>query len=502
MSHSVVFCPVVAGSGARILRIEAALGRGFSGLQLLGIPGEAARQLRERVRSALEAAGAQVSSRRLVVQVGPLESVRQLRSPWERLDFPVAAAIALAMRKKDPVPAGVWLLAGELSIAGEIRPSEGDAAWAWALREGEWRLHGGGKAFPLLSDWLSACNSAEAPAKTSLDAVAEELCERSECQRKRIQRLCDVLLELKLRPELVLAMALCAIARRPLLLVGPPGVGKSYALHRFPFFLRALTPLERMELRLLEGAPLAGWDPPVRRPHHSASMASLTGGASLRPGELSLAHGGGLLLDELIEFDRDALDALREPLDAQRIRLSRTGGQVEYPAGFILGMASNPCSCGHFHSRKHGCRCNRSQLQRGLGKLTGPLADRCLVQRWVSDEEPDSLHKSPLVRCLDPLWDLGEVGAVARGRFAEQIFRLQEREASLDPGPMAFEEGNVGAGVCVGEGLRAQSLVWELQRAAQLLLVEGGWLEVDTFERERAGLERLRDLRLRIQKSV
>jgi magnesium chelatase family protein len=186
------------------------------------------------------------------------------------------------------------------------------------------------------------------------------------------------------------ALEVAAAGGHSVLMIGPPGTGKSMLAARFPGILPALSEAESLEVAAVHSVSSAGFDAtrwgerPFRAPHHSASAAALVGGGFLpRPGEISLAHHGVLFLDELPEFDRDVLEALREPIETGRVAISRAARQVQYPARFQLIAAMNPCPCGHCGDRTGRCRCTPERIARYRGRISGPLADRIDIKLEV-----------------------------------------------------------------------------------------------------------------------
>ena len=196
--------------------------------------------------------------------------------------------------------------------------------------------------------------------------------------------------EVKGQPQAKRALEVAASGGHSLLMIGPPGTGKSMLAARFPGILPPMSEAESLEVAAIHSVSAAGFEAtrwgerPYRAPHHSASSAAMVGGGQLpRPGEISLAHRGVLFLDELPEFDRDVLESLREPLESGKVSISRAARQSQFPARFQLVAAMNPCPCGHCGSPAGRCRCTPDRIARYRGRISGPLADRVDIKLEV-----------------------------------------------------------------------------------------------------------------------
>lgn len=418
------FSVVLVGVECHVIEIEAVVASGFSGIHLLGIGGDVVRDMRERVRSALESADFVLPAKRIVVNLTPATSLRLARTPLEELDFAVAAAVVLAIDEDrnpsadDGRPQSQRYFLGELSLTGLLRPLSRPSPVESLLA----RLRPDEMLFlPRDSGLESARNSRMVSVNSFLEwcsgreggrfsqVQAEECGDLAQpttgafgTPLERVERV----LGFYSRPSLALVTLLVAAAgRHNLLLAGEPGVGKSFLAQRLMELQPPLSEPERAEVTLIQASDICAEarrldERPFRSPHHTATSAALIGGASLRPGEVTLAHRGLLFLDELAEFGRGALEALREPLDSGRVVLSRASGAVEFPASFQLCAATNPCPCGFLLSRRRSCRCSPTVVRKYHLKLSGPILDRFALQVWLGDEPEAGLFQAALESTL------------------------------------------------------------------------------------------------------
>ncbi len=443
MTLAVVMSRALDGLEAPEVHVEVQLANGLPSFTLVGLADTEVKESRERVRAALQQSGFSFPhNKRITVNLAPAD----LPKESGRFDLPIALGILAAAGELDAARLAACEFAGELSLAGELRPVRGALALGLAALRG-----GAGRTLVLPA--LSASAAAQVPGldvrsgRHLAEVVAAlrpgEAAEPLPVARPAPAALAGAaappdLREVKGQAAAKRALEIAAAGAHSLLLVGPPGTGKSMLAQRLAGLLPPLADEEALASAALRGLTTAGADAerlaqrPVRCPHHTASAVALVGGGSPpRPGEISLAHGGLLFLDELPEFPRAALEALREPLETGRITISRAARQASFPARFQLVAAMNPCPCGWFGAAAatgRVCRCSPEAVARYQGKLSGPLLDRIDLQVDVRAAPAAELLALP---DGEPSAAVAERAAAARERA---LTRQGEPNARLEAG--------------------------------------------------------------------
>jgi len=377
MSLAVLRSRALAGMDAPEVTVEVHLANGLPNFTLVGLPDTEVKEARDRVRAAIQTSRFEFPARRITVNLAPAD----LPKESGRFDLPIALGLLIASGQLDAQDLDRYEFAGELSLTGDLRPIRGALAMSWCgSRDGH------ALVLPAASaDEAALVRDASVIAAGSLLEVVAHLAGHTPIARHASPAITALaaypdLADVKGQQQAKRALEVAAAGGHSLLMVGPPGTGKSMLAQRFPGLLPPLTEDEAMQAAAV--LSIAGsfrserfMQRSYRAPHHTASSAALVGGGGdPRPGEISLAHHGVLFLDELPEFDRRVLEALREPLETGHVSIARAARRVDFPARFQLVAAMNPCPCGYLGSAR--CRCTPDQVARYRAKLSGPLLDR------------------------------------------------------------------------------------------------------------------------------
>lgn len=399
------------------------------GIHLVGLPDSAVRESLLRVITALTSYGFRIPGRKLVVNLAPAD----IRKEGSAYDLAIALGVLAASEQVSPVDGDKFLIMGELALDGRIRAVNGVLPVALKAREEGF----GGCIFPA----GSACEAAEVDGLavygvSSLAEAIEVLTRREQCEHLRVHRRAAAtpfrpsgndFRQVRGQALAKRGLEIAAAGSHNIILVGAPGSGKSLMASCLPSILPPMTREEAIETGKIYSVAGRGarvseglmQERPFRAPHHSASLVSLIGGGqNAAPGEISLAHNGVLYCDEIAQFSRSLLDALRQPLEDGRVTISRARYKVDYPAHFMLVASMNPCPCGYYGDETGRCTCTRGAVEGYLSRISGPMMDRIDLQIWVKSlSAVELLGLSAGSQPLPPEESSAEIAArVARAR--------------------------------------------------------------------------------------
>lgn len=399
------FTGTVAGIGAMMVTVEVSITGGGLGLFLVGLPDNAVRESEQRIRSAFENASYRMTSRKCVVNLAPAD----LRKEGSGFDLPIAVAILAATEQIEAEKLADSVFVGELSLDGAIRGVRGVLPITAEARD-----RGFKRIYVPKENAMEAAvvDGIEVLAVESLTEVASSLNGEIEIaaeDRKidtssEVQTYAEDFADVKGQAHAKRALEIAAAGGHNVIMIGPPGSGKTMLARRMPSIMPPMTTEEALETTKIHS--VAGKlgasrglmsQRPFRAPHHLASPVALIGGGqNPQPGEVSLAHNGVLFLDEMPEFGHGVLEVLRQPLEDKHITISRARYAVDYPSNFTLVASMNPCPCGYYNHPTKECSCSTAAVHRYIGRISGPLMDRIDLHVEVTPVEREEMASTTL----------------------------------------------------------------------------------------------------------